>query len=42
VSVQIEDDTQEGLSGGSYENDEEEKQPHSPIINTRSSSFSPS
>jgi hypothetical protein len=38
VSVQISDDAQEGSSGDSYENDEEEEQLNSLTINVRSSS----
>jgi hypothetical protein len=42
VSVQIGDDAQEGSSGGSYENYEEEEQSYSPTINIGLSSSSPS
>jgi hypothetical protein len=42
VTVQIGDDAQEGSSSDSYENDEEEEQPHSLTINVGPSSSSPS
>jgi hypothetical protein len=42
VTVQIGDDAQERSSSDSYENDEEEEQPHSLTINVRPSSSSPS